>query len=367
MKISGIIVEYNPFHNGHLHHIQQTRKITNCDLLIAVMSGNFNQRGIISIINKEEKIRAALNNGVDLVIELPVHAVLSNADIFAETAIKLLNLCKVDSIVFGSESNNIEELKEISTLNINVNHLKEMMKTGHSFAKSYGLLCGNFEANDILAIAYLKAISKINSNIKSYTIQRTNSYHSLEIKKIASATAIRNAVKNSIDYHKATKLNIKNPQFNDKFFNYLKTLLTIYNDDHFKNIYLVDEGIENHLIKSINKAINYDDFIKIAVTRRYTKARIERTIINIMLNIKKNDINNFKDLNFIRVLGFNQKARLYLKELKKDIIVATNYNQIPLTFRDLFYKSAILYTHNLEYDLKEKILKQEVSGPIIIQ
>lgn len=367
MKITGIIVEYNPFHNGHIHHIKETKKLTNCDLLIAVMSGNFNQRGTISICDKETKIKAALNHGVDLIVELPVNFVLSNADIFAQGAINILNICNVDSIVFGSESNNIEELKEISEFNINVNHLKEIMKTGHSFAKSYGLLCGSFEANDILAIAYLKAINKINPLIKAYSIQRTNAYHSMEINKISSASAIRNAIKNSQPYLLATDTNINLPQFNDKYFNYLKTLLNIYKSDYFKDIYLVNEGIENHLIKCINKSESYDDFIEKSTNRRYTKARIERTLINILLNLTKKEVSELQNLNFIRVLGFNQKGREYLNSLKNTTIVATNYNMIPLKFRDLFYRSSLLYTHNLSFNQKEKILKQEVSGPIIIQ
>lgn len=366
MKICGIVVEYNPFHNGHIHHIQETKKKTNCDLLIAVMSGFFNQRGQISIIDKQQKIQAALDHGVDLVIELPIHAVLSNADIFAYHAIECLNLCKVDEIVFGSESNNLEELKEIASFEINVNHLKENLKSGHSFAKSYGLLCGTFESNDILAIAYLKAIQKINPSIKARSIQRSNSYHSVVMQEIASATAIRHAVYNHVDYTLATPIKIINPQFNEKYFSYLQTLFATHPSSSFQNLYLIQEGIEKHLANCIKEADNYEDFLTKAINRRYTKARIERSLMTILLQLSKKDVQKMKEINFIRVLGFNEKGQSYLKKLKKERQIATNFNQIPTIFRELFYKGARLYCHQLNKDQKEKILKQEISGPIIV-
>lgn len=363
MVIAGVIVEYNPFHNGHIHHLNETKRLTDADLVIGVISGFFNQRGTISIIDKKTKTQIALKYGVDLLIELPPYYVLSNADIFAKGAIKILDLCGVDYVCFGSETNNLKELKEISELNINPNHLKEIMKAGHSFPKSYGLLCGNFEANDLLAIAYLKALKK--TKIKALSIQRTNSYHSLDIKKIASASAIRNAIKNKKDYKEATPLRIKKPLFNDCYFNYLKTTLLTSEPKKLKEYYLVEEGIENHLIKTIKKSSNYDDFILKATTRRYTKARIERTIIHILAQNTKKQIKELEPLDFIRVLGFNKKGQKYLKHLKDTINVCVNFSNIPYNHRQMFYKNAILYSYNLNQKESENILKQEIGSPII--
>ncbi|MDY6062200.1 MAG: nucleotidyltransferase family protein [Erysipelotrichaceae bacterium] len=365
MKIAGIIAEYNPLHNGHILHIEKTKQLTNCDLLIAVISGNFNQRGTISIIDKQTKIQSALKHGVDLVLEIPTTSVLSNADIFAKGAIDTLKLCDIDYLVFGSETNNLKELKEIAHLNINVNHLKENLKAGLSFPQSYGLLSGKFEANDILAISYLKELK--NSPITPLSIKRHISYHSDEINDISSASAIRKAVKNNIDYHITTPLNITKPQFNEKYFSYLQTLLTTANSQELKEIYLIDEGIENHLIKCIANSDNYDDFINKAITRRYTKARIERSLIHIMMNNKKTAVKNLPEINFIRVLGFNKKGQNYLKKLKTKTNVAVNFNQIPKEYRELFYKAALLYAHNLDKDHRKNILDQEIKGPIIIK
>lgn len=363
MVIAGVVVEYNPFHNGHIYHLNKTRILTKADLVIGVISGFFNQRGVISIIDKKTKTEIALKYGIDLLIELPPYYVLSNADIFAKGAIEILKMCGVNYICFGSESNNLKELKQISNLSININHLKEVMKSGHSFPKSYGLLCGNFEANDILAIAYLKALKK--SKITPLTIQRTNSYHSLEINEISSATAIRNAIKNKQDYKQATPLKIKKPVFNNKYFDFLKIILLTSLNKNLKEFYLVEEGIESHLIKTIKKSSNYDDFITKSITKRYTKARIERTIIHILAQNTKKEIKELEPLNFIRVLGFNQKGQKYLKHLKDKVNVCAKFKDIPYKHRQMFYKIAVLYSYGLKQKESENILKQEIGSPII--
>ncbi|MBR4484508.1 MAG: nucleotidyltransferase family protein, partial [Erysipelotrichaceae bacterium] len=154
MKTTGIIVEYNPFHNGHLHHINEALRLTDADLLIACMSGNFNQRGDISIINKYEKTKAALDHGVDLVIELPYICTVQNAYVFGQSAVSLLAKAGITSLVFGSETNNLEELKKYAKLEVDVTRLKELMHDGNSFPHSYGLLSGSLYPNDMLAVTY---------------------------------------------------------------------------------------------------------------------------------------------------------------------------------------------------------------------
>ena len=180
MNVTGIIVEYNPFHNGHIKHIKEARKLTKADVLIAITSGNFTQRGDISVLDKFEKTNAALDYGVDLVIELPYIYTVQNSKVFGEKAVELLNAIGVDSIVFGSETCNLEELNKYAELNINVDYLKEIMDTGLSYPKAYGLLASSLYPNDILAVSYLKAIQK--TNIKAYPIKRTSNFHDTKLK-----------------------------------------------------------------------------------------------------------------------------------------------------------------------------------------
>ena len=363
MNISGIIVEYNPFHNGHIYHINKTRELTNPDLLIAITSGNFTQRGEISIINKFEKTKAALNHGVDLVVELPYVYTLQNASIFGSKSVEILNKLHINNLIFGSETNNLEELKDFATYNIQIDYLKEIMDQGNSFPKAYGLLAGNLYPNDILGISYLRALES--TDIKPYLIQRTNSYHSEELSSIASAKAIRLAIKENRDYSLATPLEIKEPLFNDVLYPYLQRLLLTIDPIQLSNIFLVSEGIENLLIANAYKYDDYDDFINACVSRRYTKARIQRIIINIINQITKEEVKNLEMLNYIRVLGFNDKGRQYLKTLRKDDTnIVTQFKNIPDTYKQIEWKASNIYasftSNRLGY------LKQELKGPIII-
>ena len=172
MIVTGIIVEYNPLHNGHIKHIQMARELTKADVLVAVMSGNFVQRGEPAIIDKFTRTKEALLNEVDLVIELPFPFVNQAASVFAEKAVELLSLAKCDYIVFGSELDDIELLKTYSTLNINVDSLKEVMSDGTSYPKAYSILSQTFSPNDILGVAYLKALK--NTEIQPLIIKREN-------------------------------------------------------------------------------------------------------------------------------------------------------------------------------------------------
>ena len=131
MKVTGLIVEYNPFHNGHLYHINKAKEITNPDVMVAVTSGNFNQRGDVSIINKFEKTKAALDNGIDLVVELPYIYTTQNAYVFGNKTVEILNKLKCNDIVFGSETNNLDELKKYAELEVDVTRLKQLMHDGN--------------------------------------------------------------------------------------------------------------------------------------------------------------------------------------------------------------------------------------------
>ena len=366
MKLCGIVVEYNPFHNGHIHHLQEARRLSECDGLIAVMSGNYTQRGDLSIIDKYTKTKVALEHGVDLVVELPYVYATQSASKFAHGALTVLKLCGIDSLVFGSESNNLEELQEIASFEINPDHLKESLKTGQSFPKAYGLLAGEFLPNDILGICYLKELK--DSQIKPISIPRSVHYHSLEMGEIASASAIRNAVKNQKDYTSATPLEITNPVFTSDLYPYLRRVLLSLSREELSKIHLVSEGIEKVLIDNAYKYGDYDEFIKASTSRRYTKSRIQRICLQIMNHITKEEVAKLPELNYVRVLGFNAKGKEILRELKeKEVNVATNFNRIPDAYRQMEFKTSLLYASLFEEDKRQELIKKEISGPIIIK
>lgn len=370
MIVTGIVVEYNPFHNGHIHHIKEARQKTNCDVLVAVMSGNFVQRGEPAIINKWERTKAALEHEVDLIIEIPFPFVNQNASVFAKAAVQLLKLAQCDYIVFGSETNNIEELKEFSNLNIRVDHLKELMDTGMSYPEAYGLLSKAFYPNDILAIAYLKALK--GSNITPIAIQRTNHYHDQTIndQTIVSASAIRNALRNNEEISKTTPMaeSLKSTHLNymADFYPMIRSLLLTSDPQHLSKICLFSEGIENHLIKQAERYYNYDDFINNSTSRRYTTSRIQRTLVAMMTQIMQQEIDDLPPLNFLKVLGFNEIGQKYLRTLMdQEIKVITRFNKIPEVYAQLELKTAAIYALNMNPSEIDTTWNREFSGPII--
>ena len=362
MNVSGIISEYNPFHNGHKYHIEQTRKLTNPDVLVCVCSGNYNQRGDISIIDKFEKTKAALNNGVDLVVELPYIFTTQNAYVFGKNAVNILSKLNVSNLVFGSETNNIEELKKYAELEVDVTRLKELMRDGSSYPKAYGLLAGSLYPNDILAVTYLKAIK--DTNINPLSIQRTNDYLSTDMNIIASASAIRKAIKENKDYSMATPLIIDEPHFNSDLYPYLRQLLFTLSRNELQEFFLVNEGIENMLIENAIKYDKYEDFINNATSRRYTKSRIQRVCLQIMNHIKKEDVINLPELDYIRVLGFNNKGQELLKSLKENGNIVTQFKNIPEPYKTIEWKTNLLYS--TLYKNPSEYIKKELKGPIII-
>lgn len=371
MKATGIIVEYNPFHNGHEYHIQKTKEITNCDVLIAVMSGNFVQRGEPAILDKWKRAEVAIKHGVDLVIELPYIYATQSASNFAQGSIRCLEIAQVSDIVFGSETNNIEELKEMAASCIHVDNLKESLSIGHSFPKAYGLLAKEMGPNDILGVSYLKAI--MNTKITAHTIQRTVHYHDEEMhNEIASATAIRKAIHENKPLANTTCMNEELSQNElvqlKDFYPYLRLLLNTLPPKELASIFLISEGIENHLIKQALLSSTYEEFINNAVTRRYTTSRIRRCCLQILNHITKEDVKNLPPLDTIRILAFNDKGREYLRQLQEnEVKVASKFSQIPLVYRKMEYKTSLLYTTCMREEQRQSLLKQEIGSPLYIK
>ena len=236
MKKIGIICEYNPFHNGHIYHLEKIKEMYNDSLIILVMSSSFTERGELSILNKWEKSEIALKYGVDLVIELPFEFASQSADVFARGAVTLLKELQVDTIVFGSESNNRDELIKIANLQLNNkdydNKVKEYLDKGENYPSSMALAIKDMGLNeinlpnDILGLSYTKEIIKQNANIEVVTIKRTNDYHNKELNNsIVSASAIRNNLNNKdiINYVPSITYNyLKEKVVNNNYFLLLK-------------------------------------------------------------------------------------------------------------------------------------------------
>ena len=313
MIVTGIVVEYNPFHNGHIKHIKLAREKTQCDILVAVMSGNFVQRGEPAIFDKWSRTKAALEHEVDIIFELPFPYVNQNASVFAKAAVDILSLAKCDYIVFGSEVNDLDTLHEFANVSINVDHLKEKMSDGSSYPKAYSLLSREFYPNDILGIAYLKALKE--TNIKPVIIKRDNESDMLDkTLEIESATKTRSLIKTGIDVSHITPMlnyvDIKNAVYMEDFFPIIKTHLLTHSPDTLKLNALFAEGIENNLKKQASIFYNYTDFLDASISRRYTRARIQRTLTSMLTQLKQADLDNLPPINQLKVLGFNEVGQI---------------------------------------------------------
>ncbi len=361
MQAVGIICEYNPFHKGHIHHIEETKKMFPGYTLILVLNGYFLERGEISILSKENKTKLALIYGVDLVVELPFIFGSQSADIFADTAIKILVEMGCSDFVFGSESNDIATLKKVAAIEDTKEYnekVQELLKTGINYptalAKALDIKENVFNPNDLLGISYLKAIKKHNYTITPHTIKRTSNYHDLEANdEIISARNIRQKLKNNEDIslfmpRKSLKL-VENLSLDD-LFPFIK--YKILTDNNLASYLTVDEGIENRLKEKINDANNITDFIMSIKTKRYTYNKICRMLIHILIGVPK-EINKLATLEYIKILGFNKKGRNYLHNLKDTEIALV---PIPNT---LCYKYEIIASQVYSLVSKNKILPFE--------
>ncbi len=338
MKAVGIIVEYNPLHNGHLHHIQETRRLSNCDYLICVMSGNFMQRGEPAILDKFTRTKLALENGIDMVVELPFVFTVQNADIFAYTSVSILHELGVDEIYFGSETGDIKELQDIGEILSSdaYNHLvKEYMSTGNSYPTSSDLAMKQLSSttsfdlpNNILGIQYLLAGKKLSSTITFHTIKRvsTNYYDDITEKTfIQSATAIRKAIllqKDVSDFVPTSvneALNNNKPVTLEGFYDMFTVILRREDKTSLERIFGMNEGLENRILK-IKEYGSVESLITQILSRRYTNSKIKRVLAHLLCNIKKDDIPSF-EVPYIRVLGMNEIGKDYLNRTKKEICV----------------------------------------------
>lgn len=384
MKKLAIISEYNPFHNGHNYIQKKSRKITNADIVIAIMSGDFVQRGEISLIDKYKRANSAMLSA-DLVIEMPSFISLQAANLFARKNIEILNKLEIDYLAFGIE--NISEknfLKTCEKIFENENRInidtKNFLDEGMSFAKASYLASIKyienkefFSANNILALEYLRAIKKLKANIEIVPIKRKNSMNKdVELRKdsFSSSSSIRNNIENikikdylpSLSYNYIKKFKNEYNIFprNDLLYELFRYKILI-EEKNMNDILCYEDGMENYLKKIAKDEIFYKDFIKNSTSQRFTKSRIKRLMINYLLENKT--LLNEVDINFIKVLAFNENATKLFKETnlniimqKKDIDKLNKENKIIF---EQMIKASNLYSmvigRQFDIDYREKI------------
>ena len=339
MKILGIVAEYNPFHNGHKYHIDEAKRKVNPDAVFCVMSGNFVQRGEPAIFNKFIRAKSAVNNGIDIVFELPLFACLSSAEIFAMNAVSILIHAGVTHLSFGCETDDLELLNNIADIIIKEPDdykkiLKENLDKGVSFPKAREIATSTIVPNDvlkspnnILAIEYLKALKRFSSNIVPVPVKRFMAdYHSLETKEnIASASAVRNMIKQKSDISNfVPELINKKPVFINDFEQMLMYKLRSSTRNAFLSLQDVNEGLENAFINAISTSINLDEVIDKVKSKRYTLSRVKRILFNLLLDIPKEN-----SLYYLRILACSSHGKELLPFLTEtsSLPVVTSVNR----------------------------------------
>ncbi len=350
-RVLGIIAEYNPFHNGHMYHLEKAKEQSGAQYSICVMSGNFVQRGNTSILNKWKKAEMALKNGIDLVIELPTIYSVASAESFSLGAIKLLDSLKiVDAISFGAETDDFAALNNISNIAFEEpkkykDLLNKELKKGISFPqarenalmlylddnKRYANILNS--PNNILAIEYLKSLKKIKSTIQPIPIKREKVYYNENtiVDEFASATAIRNLLKNKqfSEIRKVVPKDTYEILSKESELENIVLDLSAYEKQIIYNLRKmsveeiaqlpdVNEGLEHSIKNAASFSNNIKDFINIVKTKRYTQTRIQRILICALLGITKRDvIMGKRAIPYIRVLGFNEKGKELISRISK--------------------------------------------------
>jgi len=384
MKAVGLVTEYNPFHNGHLYHLNKAMELTGADISVAVMSGDFVQRGEPAVLDKYVRASMALNSGVNLVVELPVNYAVSSAESFAAGALKVLNYIKVDSIAFGSESGDIEKLSRLAHILCDnedtlYNEISKYTANGISYAAARQKTVENLtdkntaamltSSNNILAVEYLKAIIKNNYAIKPYTVQRQgDAYNDTDIRSdYASATALRGNLKaDNISKYIPVKAGLilssnTNYIYSDDITEALFTRLLdiLFASSYDKNVFIenvmkypdVNKEIAGRLYKSAmdmitrtvphragskdNEAFSFGSLCEHIKTKEVPLSRIKRALVRITLGLDKKHMEKYSNAPYIRVLGFDKKGQEYLSYIRKTV-------EVPLITKTADYKEMLL-------------------------
>lgn len=351
MKIAGIVAEYNPFHKGHEYQLKKAREKSGCNFVAVVMSGNFVQRGEPALIDKYKRAESAIYGGADLVIELPMPFSCQNAEQFAKSALIELKKLNITHLSFGCENDDLELLKEIALIQITDKNLKYEVKAELAKGISYPAALTNAinkvsgkeigqilkSPNNVLGIEYIKSSINLKGNWNFTPVRRIGKNHNdIDLSgQYDSATAIRNNIISGINNRYSNSLTEKSNEmverfyseyngFNhlDRYLNYIYYKILDIGLEGLNNIYEISEGLDNKIYSNIFKYELADDFIMSLKSKRYTYSKLRRILLNILLNIKKSDIDNYAAANlkvcknYVKVLAFNDSGRRILKQSK---------------------------------------------------
>jgi len=369
LKATGVIVEHNPFHNGHFYHIRESRKITDADVIIAVMSGNFLQRGEPALVDKWTRAEMALKAGVDLVIELPYVFATAQASDFARGSVTILEAMGCDAFCFGSEEGSIEPFtntyKLISTHQETYqNHIKQYMKLGFSYPKAmneaYASITKNAnldivdlsKPNNILGYHYVETAYRMNARIKPVTIQRIIADFHDDIdqsQSIASATGIRKAIFDQGSIEAMTNFMPKTSlehllQWRESvgvfgswqhFWPLVRFTIIRSSLKELASFAEVTEGIEHLIHDAAKKSETFEKFMSLVKSKRYTWTRIQRMLTHIFTGFTWEDLHAHPNPTYLRILGMTHNGQKYLNEKKKSF-------SLPLVSRVAATKNSLL-------------------------
>ena len=359
MKICACICELNPFHNGHEYLLRETRRLTGADYIVTVMSGDFVQRGLPAICDKYSRTRQALMGGADLVVELPTMYATASADYFAQGAVSaIVNMGCVDCIVFGSECGDLNMLRSLSGLSEEDNpglhilsqgansptsrnyKISQLLREGMSYAKAYATVTGNeFAPNDMLAVRYIKSLDMLGSDIEPVCIKRTGGDYNDPSGNAYSALAVRRKIEKKENFaHLVPKYVYRNlqgianqsfPINSDDFSIQLHTLLAKAIEEEEDALNLTDymdvsENIAGRIRSSVGKYTGYEEFVNLVHSKEYTKSRVYRALLHILLGIRKSDYADCLEdceVPYIRILGFRQSSTALLTQIKETCVV----------------------------------------------
>lgn len=388
MKKLAIISEFNPFHNGHKYLIEQARRIIKPDLAVSLMSGDFVQRGEAAIIDKFARANVSLACGFDLVIEMPNFISLQSAEFFAYKSCELLDKIGITYIAFGIENMDPDDfltyVSEIISNDSKIEKLtRKFINENYSFTEARYLALKEFlssddfiSSNNILALEYMRSISKLNSQIKALPIRRMGANNSdllVEDKNFASSTAIRMNLNRDIRNLMPKE---SNESLNYFFSNHKKAdydlLLDIFKykllikNDSMEEILCYEEGMDNFFRKLLSSNLTYDTFINACKSQRHSKSRMKRLMLNYILDNKK-DLNEL-NYNFIKVLAFNNEARQYFREINEKIkVVMRKSDTKKLDSSELIIYESMIKSSNLYSLLSKRDLFLDYKNPIKIQ
>lgn len=370
MRAVGLVTEYNPFHNGHRYHLEQAKRLTAADAVVAVMSGNFTQRGEPTLLDKWQRTQAALENGVDLVVELPIFMAVQPAHRFAAGALELLASLGVDDVVFGAEhpewdfSQLVAAEQDFSVSSFSRFNATYATQFNEQLQKQTGVSL--IDPNDILAFGYHKAQIKENLPLRLHPIKRRGSqYHDEQINgKIASASAVRQAVLEQDDFSQAVPAATARylqqiqqvPDWN-ALYPMLRNQLIQTPVAQLAQIYQMAEGLEYRMKDAAQRNLTFAGFMKSVKTKRYTYAHLLRVYLYTVLQITDSQLNEHLSQPYLHVLGFNKRGRKYLHTIKKTVALPL-LTKIDQDLRDgllnLDYRAGKLYQTftPVEQDLK---------------